>query len=278
MATIRGAVGRGGRNFEDDVRVIQELLNSHTHLIQSVGVLDADGDIGWKTITAITEFQRRVVGMRSPDGRVDPGGRTLARLNGETTDDSDSETTPGYYYPAGPQAPLIEIARPYLGAREARGNRMGNDPRMREIFESDWLSPGGVTDSYAWCCSFVSMCVQKLIRQHNIYAHVRPPRTASVSGFRTRWAPSQNCLIFQPNNQQHRPCRGDVVVYKFSHIGIVDTASSRGVTTIEGNTNEAGSREGTSVMNKTRAYAIIRCFIRLPVPTSYDFENQVCVG
>ena len=158
----------------------------------------------------------------------------------------------------------------------AVSTRVGNDRRMREIFESDWLNPGGVTDSYPWCCSFVSMCVQKLIRQHSIYAHVRPPKTASVSGFRTRWAPNQNCLIFPPNDQQRQPHKGDVVVYKFSHIGIVDTTTSRGVTTIEGNTNEAGSREGTSVMNKTRRNAVIRCYIRLPIPSSYDVENQVC--
>ena len=276
MATIRGSVGRGGRNFEDDVKAIQKLLNSHTRLIQPVALLDVDGDIGSKTVRAITEFQRRVVRLQAPDGRVDPGGRTLSRLNGEADDDSDSDSAPTYHYPTGPQAPLIDIARPYLGAREARGNRMGNDRRMREIFESDWLSPGGVTDSYPWCCSFVSMCVQKLIRQHGIYAHVRPPKTASVSGFRTRWAPNQNCLIFPPNDQQHQPHKGDVVVYKFSHIGIVDTMTSRGVTTIEGNTNEAGSREGTSVMNKTRRNAVIRCYIRLPVPSTYDIENQVC--
>jgi hypothetical protein len=276
MATIRGSVGRGGRNFENDVKVVQYLLNSHIRLIQPVTELDVNGNVSLRMIRAITEYQRRVVGLRAPDGRVDPGGRTLARLNGEPEDDSDSE--PQFHYPTGPQEPLIDIARPYLGAREARNNRMGNDPRMREIFESDWLSPGGVTDQYPWCCSFVSMCVQKLIRQHPIYAHVRPPRTASVSGFRTRWAPRQNCLIFRPSDPHYRPHKGDVVVYKFSHIGIVDTTSSRKVTTIEGNTNEAGSREGTSVMNKTRTYSVIRCFIRLPVPSTYDLENQMCVA
>lgn len=122
------------------------------------------------------------------------------------------------------------------------------------------------------------MCVQKLISQEGIYANVKPPKTASVSGFRTRWAPTQNCLVFTPNHQHYRPHKGDVAVYTFSHIGIVDTAASRSVTTIEGNTNEAGSREGTTVMNKTRDFGIIRCFIRLPIPASYDVENQVCVA
>lgn len=273
MPKIRASVGRGGRNFEDDVKVVQELLNSQIRLIQPVALLDVDGDVKTMDIRAITEYQRRVVRLKVPDGRVDPAGQTLARLNGELTDE---DTEPTYHYPAGPQAPLIAIARPYLGAREARGNRMGSDPRMRDIFEADWLSPSGVTDGYAWCCSFVSMCVQKLIRQHDIYSSIRPPRTASVSGFRTRWAPRQNCLIFRPHDQSYRPSRGDIVVFKFSHIGIVDTTGLRGVTTIEGNTNEAGSREGTSVMNKTRANSVIRCFIRLPIRSTYDPDSQVC--
>lgn len=275
MATIAHSVGRGGVNRNTDVKVIQKLLNAHLHLIPPTEELTVDGRVGTKTIRAITVFQRVVVGLREADGRVDPGGRTLARLNDELT------VGPGaarrYHYPAGPQEPLIEIARPYVGAHEAWGNRMGDDPRMREIFEADWLTNDqGGTDGYAWCCSFVSMCVQKLIRQASIYASLNPPKTASVSGFRTRWAPSQHCLVFPPGHLHYRPHRGDVVVYTFSHIGIVDTADSRSVTTIEGNTNEFGSREGTSVLNKTRRTEIIRCFIRLPIPVSYDVDNLVC--
>ena len=154
---------------------------------------------------------------------------------------------------------------------------MGSDPRMREIFSSDWLAPGGVTDGYAWCCSFVSMCVQKLIAQNQFYGHVRPPRTAGVTDFRTNWAPGQNCLIFRPNDRNRRPHKGDIVVFTFSHIGIVDQVGQNQVRTIEGNTNEAGSREGTTVRQKDRAFPIIRCFIRLPVPKSYDISNLVCL-
>jgi hypothetical protein len=277
MATIRSSVGQRATNRAADVEVIQNLLNSNIRLIPPTEVLVVDGKVGTKTINAISTFQRSVAGMTSPDGRVDPGGRTLARLNGETT--VGPRAARNYHYPAGPQASLIEIARPYIGAKEARSNRMGHDPRMREIFEADWLdNKSGGTDGYAWCCSFVSMCVQKLIRQNAVYAHIKPPRTASVSGFRTRWAPKQNCLIFPPNHQHYWPHKGDVVVYTFSHIGIVDTAGTRSVTTIEGNTNAAGSREGTSVLNKTRGFNVIRCFIRLPIPVSYDVENRVCVA
>jgi len=182
-----------------------------------------------------------------------------------------------YKYPTGPQEFLADIAVPYIGATESRGNRMGSDPRMREIFEADRLSPNGVTDGYPWCCAFVSMCVQKLIDQSYLFSHVRKPYTPSVSNFRTRWAPNQNCLIFNPRNETYSPHKGDIVVYKFSHIGIVESVQANGsLNTIEGNTNQAGSREGTTLRRKVRQISSIRCLIRLPVPKSYNFEQQIC--
>lgn len=275
MTRIRGSVGRGGINREADVRTVQELINGQIARIPPVAKLDVNGSVDAAMIHAINEYQRRVVRLRAADGRVDPRGRTLAHLTGDV-DGQEDEAVPQYHYPTGPQAQLTEIARPYIGAREARGNRMGSDRRMREIFEADWHAPRGATDGYPWCASFVSMCVQKLIRQEPLFAHVRPPRTPAVRGFRRNWAPRQNCLIFTPQDPVHRPYKGDVVVYTFSHIGIVDTVTATGVTTIEGNTNEAGSREGTSVMSKRRRFGIIRCFIRLPIPESHDIANRMC--
>ena len=274
MARISRAVGRGGRNVDADVRTVQNLLNRHVHALVPLAVLVVDGDCGQKTIQAICRFQNRMLGMENPDGRVEPGGRTLTALSGPPAE----APTRRYHYPAGPQEPLADIAVPYIGASEAPGNRMGTDPRMREIFEADWLATAGVTDGYPWCCAFVSMCTQKLIRQHPaFYGHLRSPRTASVTGFRTRWAPQNDCLVFAPNDTIQRPHKGDVVVFTFSHIGIVRSVSRDSVTTIEGNTNEAGSREGTTVRgDKVRAWSIIRCFIRFPVPIEYDTENQMC--
>lgn len=65
----------------------------------------------------------------------------------------------------GPQELLADIAVPYIGATEADGNRMGEDARMREIFEADNLADkkAGTTDGYGWCCAFVSVCVQRLL-------------------------------------------------------------------------------------------------------------------
>ena len=79
--SISQSVGRGGINRADDVKVVQELINNNLKKLPSLRPLDVDGDIGPLTIAAIEEFQRRVVGMAKPDGRVDPKGQTLALLN-----------------------------------------------------------------------------------------------------------------------------------------------------------------------------------------------------
>lgn len=156
---------------------------------------------------------------------------------------------------------------------------MGDDPRMKEIFQADKYAPEGQTDGYPWCCAFVSMCVQKLIDASPFYKHVSKPYTPSVSNFRTNWAVQQNCKIFPPNDAKYSPHKGDVVVFTFSHIGIIERVDSEGIIhTIEGNTNAVGSREGTVVRRKARGLPIIRCFIRLPVLKAYDFKQQICVA
>ncbi len=73
--SIQGSVGRRGDNRPADTRKIQKALNERypTH------ALGVDGDCGAKTIRRIERFQRTF--MEDPDGRVDPGGRTLRKLN-----------------------------------------------------------------------------------------------------------------------------------------------------------------------------------------------------
>ena len=69
--TIREVVKAGSRN-EADIKVVQRLLNANLSKIPPLSSLVVDGKIGDKTINAILEFQKRVVGMSEPDGRVDP--------------------------------------------------------------------------------------------------------------------------------------------------------------------------------------------------------------
>lgn len=73
---ISKSVGDSGAvNRSADVRKIQELLNR----VHATPELRITGTCNGDTIRAIRNFQRLWPGR--PDGRVDPGGRTLGRLN-----------------------------------------------------------------------------------------------------------------------------------------------------------------------------------------------------
>lgn len=80
---ISASVGRmGGRNLPDDVRTVQELLNEVPATSGGPAPpLVPDSLCGPKTIGAIQTFQLHHFGFSGADGRVDPGGRTLAKLN-----------------------------------------------------------------------------------------------------------------------------------------------------------------------------------------------------
>jgi lysozyme len=69
------SVGAGGQNDAADVTEVQNLLN----LVANPG-LATDGVCGPATIGAIQAFQRDVVALNQPDGRIDPGGATYKAL------------------------------------------------------------------------------------------------------------------------------------------------------------------------------------------------------
>ena len=78
MKTIVASVGHGGLNRTDDVRLVQELLNRHIQAPQRPLVVD--GVMSPRTIAAIAAFQRRVLNIHRPDGRIQPGDSTMVAL------------------------------------------------------------------------------------------------------------------------------------------------------------------------------------------------------
>lgn len=82
MRTISASVGQGAQNFKPDVVNVQELLNKVPPGEGGPQVpLKVDGLAWAKTIAAIKRFQSISLGHKWPDGRVDPGGKSLTRLN-----------------------------------------------------------------------------------------------------------------------------------------------------------------------------------------------------
>jgi len=122
MATqdISAAVGRGAANRVADVVILQNLLLARGFS----GVGTADGVCTDATVAAIVSFQSGF--LRTPDGVVDPGGRTwqhlAASFSGTTTEPpqpSDALTRP--------------VPRPAPGSINAGLTAAGNDYMLRKL-------------------------------------------------------------------------------------------------------------------------------------------------
>lgn len=108
MNSISQPVGRGVSNLNrNDVLLVQQLLNRHR--LSTSAAIQEDGLVGPKTIAAIEEFQKRVVRMSIPDGRVDPGGATIRAL-------SNSSSSP--VAPSAPAGSATVVYKDTLSANE----------------------------------------------------------------------------------------------------------------------------------------------------------------
>jgi hypothetical protein len=80
--TITASVGQGGVNKFDDVWNIQYGLDQTAPIDGGPNPqLKIDGKCGPKTIQAIRDFQKKHFGWSGCDGRIDPAGQTLRKLN-----------------------------------------------------------------------------------------------------------------------------------------------------------------------------------------------------
>lgn len=86
MASISKPVGKNVNSSYSDTVIVQLLLNKFIMPgYLALTPLVVDGKCGKKTIAAIRTFQASFLGWNKTDGRVDPGGTTLDRLNGPVT-------------------------------------------------------------------------------------------------------------------------------------------------------------------------------------------------
>ncbi|WP_299432108.1 CHAP domain-containing protein [uncultured Aquimarina sp.] len=132
-----------------------------------------------------------------------------------------------------------ELYDSQVGVREVGGVNLG--PHVEMYLTSVELGPG-----YAWCAAFVSWCYQN--------AGIQTP----LSG----WVPSyalQRKRIYQRGKfELEEPQKGDLFLIWYhtlnrpAHIGFIDQWREKWVVTVEGNTNDNGSREGDGVYRKRR--------------------------
>jgi len=150
---------------------------------------------------------------------------------------------------ADPIQALIAEAERYLAERE----RPPGSNRSTRI--DYWLAETGAPLGVPWCAAFVTAVGRQAL---GIAWPV--PRSAFVQEI-VQWAYPKQLVYTEPE-------RGDLLVIRFpdlgrfAHVGIVTIASPDRITTIEGNTNIDGSREGYGVFARQRSRSPQYRFVR----------------
>lgn len=135
---------------------------------------------------------------------------------------------------------VVQTYRAEVGVRESTGNNDGY--HVEKYLASTQLGAG-----YAWCAAFVNWNFKQ--------CSIATPQGAAWS---PTWFTTPSKIVYARNTKNNTtPQPGDVfgLYYtskkRIAHVGFVDEWGKR-VRTVEGNTNQAGSREGDGVYIKYR--------------------------
>lgn len=159
---------------------------------------------------------------------------------------------------------LARIAALEVGVNETSRN---DSPRIREYWKAVESYNDGWKQREPWCAAFVSWCVKQAAG-----AEMRCPGFAAVRDW-LHWCEARADTVAWKDSLP-----GDLVIYlpHFSHIGIMERTNTSSRTafpisrsfaecvTVEGNTNDEGSREGDGVYRRVRPSSIVGSIWRLP--------------
>jgi hypothetical protein len=226
------------------VEAVQRRLNE-----LGCGPVEVDGDFGKQTEGAVKLFQARFPDAQGQPLKVDGqiGALTWEKMFG-------TKTVPVTNIAAGDLlTSVIEIARTQIGIMEQPpGSNRG--PEVDKYITCCGLDPAG---RFAWCATFVYWCfdqaAQKLNRRNpavktgGVLAHWNKAAHASGATRFTNLKAKNNPSLIKP---------GHIFVMDYGrgigHTGLVEQVQGGKLVTIEGNTNDGGSREGVGVFRRAQ--------------------------
>jgi hypothetical protein len=219
-------------------RWVQEWLT-----LGGVGVM-VDGDFGPATAAAVRAYQRRV---KLPSTGV---------VNRATFDRLVSPMAAALALPALPQgtalgAAVVAVAKQHLAhsPREVGGQNRG--PWVRLYMD------GNEGAAWPWCAGFATFVLAQACAALRRPMPVGRTFSCDVLGERAR---ATDCLVSGcPADPGKVITPGSFFLVRrapgdWDHVGIVTAARSDAYHTIEGNTNDAGDREGYEVCCRVRGY------------------------
>lgn len=145
----------------------------------------------------------------------------------------------------------LKIAQSQNGVQEVPKNSNAG-PAVESYLRSVGLGKG-----YAWCMAFVYWSVKKAAEELKLQNPL-----IKTAGVLRQWNE------IQPLFKYSVPKPGDIFIMDFGkgqgHTGfVVEVFTDGTIKTIEGNTNDEGSREGYEVAYRTRKQSQIKGYIRI---------------
>lgn len=227
-----------GEKDKNIVKAVQKQLNA-----QGCGPVDVDGGFGPKTFAAVKLFQSRFADQNgSPlviDGKLGP--LSWAALFGETSVPVNPEPSSQLL------KKVIEIAQSQIGLmEEPRGSNWGKHVK-------GYLNSVGLDFPAAWCAAFVYWCFEEACGELG-----RSNPAVKTAGVLDHWSRTKGKKISVGDASANPALVKPGQVFIFSsgggkgHTGLVESVIGGFLVTIEGNTNEGGSREGIGVFRRNR--------------------------
>lgn len=222
------------------VREVQEILAGRGYVVGKNGV---DGEFGEQTKRAVESFQRS--NKIKVDGEV---GQDTMRLLKIASGKAEMEPTP---VQASSEliTEVLKIAAKQVGVQE--NPRNSNRGKKVEAY----LASIGLGGGYAWCMAFVYWCTKEAAKTLETTNPL-----FKTGGVLYQWNQRKKLQVT-------RPKVGDIFIMQFKggagHTGFVTKVEGKYIHTIEGNTNNAGSREGDGVYRRVRTISSCKGFLRL---------------
>lgn len=213
------------------------------------GPVDEDGVFGPQTAAAVKMFQARFPDLDGQPLKVDGvvGAITWAALFGPSSGATVTEA-------AGPLlAEALKVAVSQIGVMEQPpGSNRG--PEVDRYLRTAGLDP--TQDSFPWCAAFVFWCFSEaaktlgrqnpVMRTAGVLDHWDRAGAASVERITAAKAHMHEALV-QPGHifiiDTGEPGGG-------GHTGLIEHVVAGKLVTIEGNTNDGGTREGIGVFRR----------------------------
>jgi CHAP domain/Putative peptidoglycan binding domain len=220
------------------VKAIQKRLNE-----LGCGPIGLDGDFGLKTFQAVKLFQSRFSDINGNPLKIDGiiGAVSWAILFGESSVPSTTPTLNPLF------KKVLEIASGEVGTME---NPIGSNAGVRV---EEYLASVDLGKGFAWCVAFLYFCFEKASQElHGINPLVK------TAGVLDLWARAKCRKIVTPDFVNNPSLIKPGYIFIIStgnghgHTGIVESVEGGFLTTIEGNTNDTGSPEGTGVFRRVK--------------------------